>query len=140
MVTFKNSTFQLSKGSYRVLNYFQVKIRTEQEFIPVGCVPSAAMAICGGGVVCPGGSAGGCVSQLVMGQTPSCGQTDTCKNITFPQLLLRTVMIYITNLNLCISADLVVGATGRFSREIQKRVPGSESSAFYIIAHKLYLA
>ena len=24
---------------------------------------------------------------------PSCGQTDTCKNITFPQLLLRAVII-----------------------------------------------
>ena len=64
MVTFKNSTFQLSKGSYRILNHFQVKIRTEQEFIPAGCVPSAAVAISGGGVVCPGGLPGAVYSSL----------------------------------------------------------------------------
>ena len=36
-----------------------------------------------GGVCLP---AGGCI-------LPLCGQTDTCENITFPQLLLRTVKI-----------------------------------------------
>ena len=42
-----------------------------------GCLPG----VC----VCPGGC-------LARGFTPpSCGQTDTSKNITFPQLLLRTV-------------------------------------------------
>ena len=34
--------------------------------------------------------AGGCTP------LPPCGQTDTCENITFPQLLLRTVKIYQT--------------------------------------------
>ena len=29
-------------------------------------------------------------------------------------------------------AELMVGATGRFSREVQNRVPVRESSAFYI--------
>ena len=39
-----------------------------------------------GRVVCPGGG-------LPRGvHLPPCGQTDTCENITFPQLLLRTVM------------------------------------------------
>ena len=94
----------------------------------------------GGGLCAQGGLPVGCIPACNGADTP-CGQTDTCKNITFPQLLLRTVMIYITNLNLRNRAKkVVVGATGRFSREIQKRVPGSESSAFYNIAHKLYLA
>ena len=44
------------------------------------------------GSVCPGGCLPGgclplvprgCVSQHAMGQTPPCGQTDTCENITF---------------------------------------------------------
>ena len=39
-----------------------------------------------GGVCLPGG-----VSQHAMEQTPPREQTDTCKNITFLQLLLRTV-------------------------------------------------
>ena len=41
----------------------------------------------GGGGVCPGEGVcpgGGCTP-------PPCGQTDTCENIIFPQLLLRTV-------------------------------------------------
>ena len=53
---------------------------TKQESIPVGCVPSAALAV-GGGGVCPGGevsawgvSAWGClprgVSQHALRQTP----------------------------------------------------------------------
>ena len=52
--------------------------------------------VCLGGV-CPGeclprGSAQGC---LPRGCTPPpCGQTNTCKNITFLQLLLRTVKIW----------------------------------------------
>ena len=51
------------------------KKTNKQECIPVGCVPSAAVAVCfGGGVYSP------------------YGQTDTCENIIFPQLLLRTVM------------------------------------------------
>ena len=40
----------------------------------------------GGGGVPIGVSAWGGV------HLPHCGQTDTCENITFPQLLLRTVM------------------------------------------------
>ena len=59
-----------------------------QECIPVGCVPSAAVAICWVGCLprgcLPGGLPGGCTP-------PPCGQTDTCENITFPQLLLRMV-------------------------------------------------
>ena len=39
---------------------------TKQECIPVGCVPSAAVAISGGGV----SARGGCTP-------PTCGQTDT---------------------------------------------------------------
>ena len=58
-----------------------------KQCIPVGCVPSAALAVSGsgwgvclGGCVCPGGC------------TPPCEQNHRrCKNITFPQLRLRTV-------------------------------------------------
>ena len=81
----------------------------KQECIPVGCVPSAAVAISGGvsawgclprGVsarwgVCLGGlSAQRGVSQHELGQTPLPMNriTDACENITFPQLLLRTVI------------------------------------------------
>ena len=46
--------------------------------------------------VCSGGFClGGCLPRGVY--TSPCGQTDTCKNITFPQLLLRTVEILETN-------------------------------------------
>ena len=118
---------------------------TKQECIPVGCVPSSAVAVSrgGGGVVCsregcllrggcllpggclllgvsaPGGSAprgvsapggacllpggictqgvsapgGGCGISACTGEdTPPCGQTDACKNITFATSL-RTVNI-----------------------------------------------
>ena len=51
-----------------------------QECIPVGCIPSAAVAICwgrrGGGGVCP-------LADFL---------THACENIIFPQLRLRTVM------------------------------------------------
>ena len=43
-----------------------------------GCLPGG---VCPGGVFAKGVYAS------------SCGQTDTCENITFPQLLLRTVKI-----------------------------------------------
>ena len=77
----------------------------KQECIPVGCVPSATVTISLGclpgggclparrGVCLPGGCwSGGC---LPAGGGPGrgCGQTDTCENITFPQLLLWTVII-----------------------------------------------
>ena len=100
---------------------------TEQECIPVGCIPSAAVAICwggclprglsarggvcpGGGGVCPGGicPGRGCLSRGVSpvgvcpggvypsmhwGRHPPVDRmTDRCKNITFPQVHLCTVM------------------------------------------------
>ena len=99
---------------------------SKQEGIPVGSVPSAAVAISGeGGGVCPVGvsaQGGVCLGVVytprprgrhpqtqrqtlpqtqrqtahqTQRQTPSLGTeflTHTCENITFPQLLLRTVM------------------------------------------------
>ena len=60
----------------------------KQVCIPVGCVPSASVAVCWGeweGGVC-----------TALGQAPlplwTEWLTDGCKNITFPQLRLRTVM------------------------------------------------
>ena len=85
---------------------------TNKECIPTGCVPSAAVAVLGGRGVCPMGwgylSHGGhglCpmrvgVSAPWGGGLPRFCQTptsvnrmaDACENITFPQLLLRTVL------------------------------------------------
>ena len=52
----------------------QKGINVQQECIPVGCVPSAAVAVCWGGGVCPGGG----VSQHALGQAPPppCEQND----------------------------------------------------------------
>ena len=67
------------------------------------------MSVQGPGGACPGGcvclSGGGCLSRqgvclpggsvypsMQWGRHSHCGQTDTCKNITFPQLLLPTVI------------------------------------------------
>ena len=56
---------------------------------PGGCLQSGCLS---GGGVCPGGCLPlvlgrgvcvVCVSQYAMGQTPPCGQTDTCENTTF---------------------------------------------------------
>ena len=62
-----------------------------QECIPVGCVPSAAVAVPGGGGV---PAQEGCLPKGVSARerTPPPGQTDDCENKTFPQLLLRTVI------------------------------------------------
>ena len=73
----------------------------EQEYIPVGCVSSAAMAVLEGGRGTGGVSArgvsaqegvcpGGCLSGVYT--SPPDRMTDVCENITFPQLLLRTVI------------------------------------------------
>ena len=79
----------------------------KQECIPTGCVPSAAVAISwGGGLPGRGVSAcqkrvsargclpdrGGCLPCRGVYTSPPRGQTDAYENITFPQLLLRTVM------------------------------------------------
>ena len=86
-----------------------------QECIPVGCVPSAAVAVSrvggcllpggvysrGGGVcllggLLPGGGlfcGGGCGIPACTEAATPCGQTHACKNITFATLL-RTVKIY----------------------------------------------
>ena len=72
------------------------KIKKQQECIPVGCVPSATVAVCLRGVPARGGSAPeglpapggvpapgrGVVSQHALRQTPPpCGQSHRCKNI-----------------------------------------------------------
>ena len=78
------STFELmlSYAMFELILRFHERI-AEQECIPVGCVPSATVAVCpGGGVfpgagdVCPGGVClpGECTP-------PPRGQTDICVNI-----------------------------------------------------------
>ena len=66
----------------------------QQECIPVGCVPSAAVASPGEGGICPGGCLPrSCVCPGGVHHPPVNRISDRCKNITFPQLLLRTVII-----------------------------------------------
>ena len=65
----------------------------EQECIPLGCVPSAAVVGSGEGCVCLVGCLprrGVCLGGV---HPPVNWITDTCENITFPQLLLWTVGI-----------------------------------------------
>ena len=62
----------------------------EQECIPVGCVPSAAVAVFfGGGEVSAGGVYPGVSAQLGGVCPPLDRMTDRCKNITLPQLRCR---------------------------------------------------
>ena len=70
--------------------HFAKKLELEQESIPVACVPSAAVAVWGM-------SAFGRVSAKVDTPSPLWTEslTHACENITFPQLLLRTVINYI---------------------------------------------
>ena len=94
---------------------------SKQECIPVGCVPSATVAVCWGGACSRGGGSapGGCacsgggvcscslgggfwsrgvgvVSQHALRQNPPPhGQTDTCKNITFATSLRTLIIIVI---------------------------------------------
>ena len=74
-----------------------------QECIPVGCVPSAAVAAGAGGMYPSMHWAVGCLPRGVSAQGRFCPDacwythplvnriTDRCKNITFPQFRLRTV-------------------------------------------------
>ena len=70
----------------------------KQECIPVGCILSTTVPVLGwgclpGGVVCPEGAV--CLGGTCP-DTPPCEQNHRqvyCKNLTFPQLLLRTVKI-----------------------------------------------
>ena len=87
-------------------NYFR------QECIPIGCLPSAAVAVSG-----RVSSIGGCLPRVIcLGEVYTPGprgrhpdpvdrMTDTCESITFPQLLLLTVKIKnkMTK-NLCLSS------------------------------------
>ena len=80
----------------RLLAFGQSVKYYEQECIPVGCVPSAAVAVCWMGVVCPGVSARGCLPGGVC--ILACTEVDTpspllteflthaSENIILPQL------------------------------------------------------
>ena len=88
---------------------------SQQECIPVGCVPSAAVVVFLVGGVRPAGCLGGClpggsvclggvypgvvylgVSSQGRGVHPLWTEflTHSCENITFPQLRLRVVITY----------------------------------------------
>ena len=86
------------------------KYQTKQECIPVGCVPSAPVAISPGGrhppprsrhppgadTHTPRADTPGADTPWEQTppqeQTPSCGQTHACKNITFATLLRTVIM------------------------------------------------
>ena len=77
-----------------------------QECIPVECVPSTAVAVSGSGGgrgVCPGDVcvSGGVSQHMQWGRQPPWTEflTHAYENITFPQLLLRTV---ITQMGICV--------------------------------------
>ena len=59
------------------------------------------MSSAGGGGCLPSAWGDGCTP-------PLCGQTDTCENMTFPQLLLRVVIIERTNVVTENATDKVV--------------------------------
>ena len=75
---------------------------------------------------------GGCLPRGGAGvhHHPTCGQTDACENVTFPQLLLRTVMKNI---------DVVRCSLDVFSKnlEVFQSTQGCiYTSALYIIVQK----
>ena len=74
----------------RCHSFLSEPICYQQECIEVGCVPSAAVAVRGGGVCPEDVSRGGLPWGGV--HPPVDRMTDACENITFPQLLLRTVI------------------------------------------------
>ena len=85
-----------TERSHRIDHIFQ------QECIPVGCVPSAAVAVCwGGGLprgvrpggICPRGG-GGSAQGWCLADTPRWTEflTHASENIAFPQLRLRTII------------------------------------------------
>ena len=107
--TTENITLATSlEGGKKEISTYQCNTgyMSQQGCIPVGCVPSAAVAVCWGAVCLPWGwclprgaggvclpgrgclpGGGGLPASGV--HLPPCGQTDTCENITF----LRTVII-----------------------------------------------
>ena len=108
-----NKTQMQRMGSVPIL-FVNVNIITDkmlQECIPVGCVPSAAVAVGGRsawgvsargrmsaqGCVYPGGICPGARGCLPSGCHPTLRiefLTHACENITFLQLLLRTVKVW----------------------------------------------
>ena len=67
---------------------------SKQECIPVGCVPSAAVAVPGGGPP-RGYLPGGGLADTTLPPTLVDRMTDRCKNITLLQLRLRTVHVIV---------------------------------------------
>ena len=79
---------------------------SHQECIPLGCIPSAVVAI-SGGCLSRGVSAWTCLPRgsVCLGvctPPPVDRMTDSCENITFPQLLLWTVMILCKSSAICV--------------------------------------
>ena len=83
-----HSSFSVSTQSWHKTAMFWIarkKNQQTQECIPVGRVPFVAVAVSGWG--------GGCLPRGVYTFPPVDRMTDACENITFPQLLLRTVKV-----------------------------------------------
>ena len=93
----KNDKAVVDPGGHAVFG----KLFCQQECIPVGCVPSATVAVCWGVPAQEGSAPGGCLLLERGGGIPACTEadphhvdrmTDRCKNITFATSL-RTVKI-----------------------------------------------
>ena len=91
-------------------------LTVSQHALSRGCLPEGVSAwggVCQGtggvlsrgclpGSVCPGGCLPGAgdISQHAMGQTPPCGQTDICENITFANFFCgrsKCILTYLLN-------------------------------------------
>ena len=102
-----NATLKTKVILWEIQSWWFPKLTEKRECIPVGCVPSAAVAMSGGGCLPKGVSARGCLPGRCLpgGGVSAKGRwgvysprlwteflTHACVNITFPQLLLQTVM------------------------------------------------
>ena len=87
----RSETYNFSNGSANVDKIIQL---SQQECIPVGCIPPALHCtggLCPVGDLCPWGVSVRETPSPVHGGSlsgrppPPCGQTDACENITLPQ-------------------------------------------------------
>ena len=89
------SAMKLNSVTFKTVGKCYSKYHSIQECIPVGCIPSVAVAVFGRGVSA-GCLPGGCLPRRDVHPLPLWTEflTHAWENITLPQLLLRTVTMY----------------------------------------------